>query len=597
MLLALLLVGNRLDADASANVTITKHIPFQINSTGPETNIPTADTQIRLSKSTQKQYIKLMTRWDIEPRLYPPGFSTNKADTKLMIFPLGFLLLFLIGLGIKATHWWNEDIRYADGLMVNIYTPISTPRRVLAKTYSTEQGYQSDKTNTPTSHQDIMDQLQSLDMLHGTGSRSFLVGMDDNISIGGAGKGGYKMDAYHSASVHQKRKHLSRNVSVGSGSPTESVCSRCRYIDSVEARLQLSERDICQRYHDHYSNPLKSSSSSLAMRQLQHQISSASSHSTATMKSDSCSEGAPLLIARTARSSDRLHRRGQSRDKPNVRPKLHTDSTDMKTAQRQKKPRPLTRRAVSESLIGVHRMHHKKERAIHTAPVEEVPDITGINALLKNSLNLNLDILHGMSLVGSRWRPVRVAGNRTPECDQPTESSNLASPNQTSRGSSSYVSSSDITSSTPTSARTSVTGLYSSQSSAGSLSAAISRQNSKQLARFLLGKQYIQYENASKTLSTPSLKIGLRHGQNNPKREEEENIVFTIGNDKIEVNRKMDLRRTWSSSNGMDWKKSPDGQTTNLALCRSMSMDTIVGARGQEAPHNAMVVSCDQGPA
>ena len=39
------------------------------------------------------------------------------------------------------------------------------------------------------------------------------------------------------------------------------------------------------------------------------------------------------------------------------------------------------------------------------------------------------------------------------------------------------------------------------------------------------------------------------------------------------------------SWNGMDWKQSPDGQH-NLAHCRSISMDTIVGARGKE-PHTA----------
>eukprot|EP00914_Ancora_sagittata_P010587 GHVO01020552.1.p1 GENE.GHVO01020552.1~~GHVO01020552.1.p1 ORF type:complete len:381 (+),score=36.16 GHVO01020552.1:237-1379(+) len=69
----------------------------------------------------------------------PPSASVKSTEEpKLLILPLGAFLALIIATCAKISHWWNEDIREADGLLKNVYSAKYPNRPVLARVISTE---------------------------------------------------------------------------------------------------------------------------------------------------------------------------------------------------------------------------------------------------------------------------------------------------------------------------------------------------------------------------------------------------------------------------------------------------------------------------
>ncbi|ELT87629.1 hypothetical protein CAPTEDRAFT_226598 [Capitella teleta] len=68
----------------------------------------------------------------------PTPRTRSTGDPKLLILPLGAFLALIIATCAKISHWWNEDIREADGLLENVYSAKYPHRPVLARVLSME---------------------------------------------------------------------------------------------------------------------------------------------------------------------------------------------------------------------------------------------------------------------------------------------------------------------------------------------------------------------------------------------------------------------------------------------------------------------------
>lgn len=65
--------------------------------------------------------------------------SLPDVDPQIVLLPLGAFLALIIGTCIKISHWWNEDIREADGVLENVYSAKYPHRPVLARVLSVER--------------------------------------------------------------------------------------------------------------------------------------------------------------------------------------------------------------------------------------------------------------------------------------------------------------------------------------------------------------------------------------------------------------------------------------------------------------------------
>ncbi|KAK2169136.1 hypothetical protein LSH36_12g19030 [Paralvinella palmiformis] len=574
-------------------------LPLNYKATVSNTDLPTFDKNITMAEMTgdgqdmlvavngttlskqslidntldnKTHHISLFSTWEIEPSWQPKAITTNGEDAKIMVLPLGFLLAFLIGLAIKATHWWNEDIRYADGLMINVYNPYKTHRRVLMKIYSTEQP----KSESPC-RGDNMPTRAPIKVLPGNPSQRYLLDdlpADDDVFADNMRSlilaGGVSLGSYSKI----------RAPSFGNRSPTESMCSRCRQLEAMGSQLNVNDKDTNSRYYDEHILELcklATVSSSLAMRRLQRQCSVASTRSASTVNGEPSREGAPLFISKRNRSCGKLCRQGTSTERNRyVGRKAFVDasrkSTSIKKTPHQKRLNSLTQRTASESQLGL--FNGCDNSRTHLC---DENDLLGIDALLKNSIQLNLDILHSLNASRSKAKLVRTYDKTSTDGRRSNElGSDPTSPNRTSRGSSSYLSSSDITSSNTTSTRTSATALVSSHSSAGSLCTNSSRRHSKKHSPHPYERHNLQRENNSKAFSVPSLKLSNK-GASSTLQNEKSGIVFTIGSQNISTTENgCNIRRSMSSSVDGEWSSSGH---QNMVVCRSVSLNSTLDCK------------------
>ena len=526
-----------------------------------------------LIQNKSQHKIRLFNSWEINPSLHQTGITTPKEAPSIIVLPLGFLLAFLIGVVIKATHWWNEDIRYADGLMVNVYNPNKTHRKVLMKVYSTERtesGSHCRSDNTPP--------REPIKVLPGKAKQRYiledLTGEDAVFSYNNV-RGVIRPEA-DSLSTYAKTK----SPSYGARSPTESLCSRCRQLEVMGSQHQINEKDINNRYYNEHILELcklATVSSSLAMRRFQRQRSLLSTNSTVTVNGEMTKESVALLVSKRNRSCGKLNRQGTPTERTrHIGRKASSDinrklTTAKKTAHH-KKADWSAHRTASESQLGMF-----SERGNSRTDICDENGLLGIDALLKNSIQLNLDILHSLNASRNRAKLIRPCGTATPEGRRCNHlESDPASPNRTSRGSSSYLSSSDITYSNTTSTRTSATALMSSHSSAGSLCQHPSRRQSKKRVPYPNERHKLEHENNPKAFSVPSLKLSNKDASM-AAHTEKSRVLFTIGNQDINTSEpRCAIRRTQSSSAEVEW--ASNGRH-NMAVYRSMSLNSSLDCK------------------
>ncbi len=333
--------------------------------------------------------------------LSPRPADVPRRDMNMMILPMTTLIVFVIIVCVKITHWWNEDIRLSDGMMVNVYNPRLPPRRVLARVYSTE----------PSSSSSTSKRMSIFALADEAGSKlSPRCSSSTNTKY-----------AETSFSTEEDIFRLPENVSrdaprVGAG--------RRQGLDSG-TRAKSPNSSPTRSLHSGVAAAHRASSTQRAgrPRRVRRQTSSVSVKSCSTYRSDSSGDNMPLL---RRQQSDRQFGIANKALRNTSSVSLSRQYDTRKLSPQLRRLSPLASRACSESNLGLSLPAAVAKlggaEGVTAGTMEEISEEATISKLLKHSLQLNISLLTNMTDTGTLQSPrgeASPADGKLPATHQP----------------------------------------------------------------------------------------------------------------------------------------------------------------------------------